>query len=160
MQDYLKHMKQPKEKVEIPGDLPGLGDGPGDDKDNTDKESDEADKETLGHLNYTDEQAWWAELVLNFLDKGFAMFFGFLTAKSPENYRARTGKADADDYEVKLMAAIINKYQLRFSLEFALGTALLMKYGMVYSVKVMPDMKAKAQAQQKSDQRAKQGANA
>lgn len=145
MEDFLEHMKRPKEEIDLPtdidNDLPPLGES-NEETALSDELSQEEERQLSEHLKYTDEQAWSAEFILTQMDKIFAFGFSLLTREQPSRYRARTAKAKSDDHEVVLLAAIINKYQLKFSLEFAFMTAILMKYGMVYQAVVMPDIRA------------------
>lgn len=136
MRDFLSHMKREKEVVDVPDiEMPG----------EEEPISDE-DKGHLRDLNYTQEQKFWAELMLIQLDKSMAWIGGLIAKEDPGKYRMRKKKSEEDDYEVALTAALINKYQVKFSLEFALAFLLLGKYGMM-ATKVQTDVRAKKKAE-------------
>lgn len=160
MAAFIDHMKTPKEKIEMPSVDFNTGDATDDAVETpSGGTSNPDDQQTLAHLNYNQEQEWWADFVLLQVDKIMAFGGHMVTKESPARYRMRTGPASKDDHEVMLLAAIINKYQMKFSLEFAFASAILMKYGMMYTTKVVPDLqakRAKAETQKKqTEQREK-----
>lgn len=142
MRDFLSHMKREKEVVDAPDiEMPGEEAGP-----ETGEPISDEDKGHLRDLDYTQEQKFWAELMLIQLDKSMAWIGGLIAKEDPSKYRMRKKKSEEDDYEVALTAALINKYQVKFSLEFALAFLLLGKYGMM-ATKVQADVRAKKKAE-------------
>lgn len=141
MRDFLAHMKREKEVVDVPDiEMPGEEADP-----ETGEPISDEDKGHLRDLNYTQEQKFWAELMLIQLDKSMAWIGGLIAKEDPAKYRMRKAKSEEDDYEVALTAALINKYHVKFSLEFALAFLLLGKYGMMVT-KVQADVRAKKKA--------------
>ncbi|MCI4650844.1 hypothetical protein [Phaeodactylibacter sp.] len=141
MRDFLSHMKREKEVIDVPEiEIP--------DEPYVDPDIDisDEDKGHLRDLNYTQEHKFWAELMLIQLDKSMAWIGGIIAKEDPSKYRMRKKKSEEDDYEVALTAALINKYQVKFSLEFALAFLLLGKYGMM-ATKVQADVRAKKKAE-------------
>ncbi|WP_282783096.1 hypothetical protein [Phaeodactylibacter xiamenensis] len=151
MRDFLQHMKKEKEQIELPEiDLPGPDEG----EEAGDEPISEEDQGHLNNLNYTQEHKFWAELVLIQLDKGMATVASMVSGMDAKRYRQRTGpsKTAEDDYEVTLTAALINKYQVKFSMEFALAMLLVGKYSLVIT-KARKD--AKEQKQKQAQQQAR-----
>ena len=146
--DFIGHMARPREQVEAPDfDVPGL-----DDEDEPEKDTQEApedDQDTL-YLDYTSEQLWSAELILFKTDELIAWLLSMLSGKSPDAYRKRkAASSNKDDREVQLLAALINKYQMKMSLEAAFLSLFLMSYSPMF-ISAYQDMKAnkKRQAQE------------
>ena len=151
MRDFLQHMKKDKEQIELPDiDLPGE-----EEEEETGEEGiSEEDKGHLKSLDYTQEHKFWAELFLIQLDKGMATIASIVSGMDAKRYRQRTGpsKTAEDDYEVTLTAALINKYQVKFSMEFALAMLLVGKYSLVITRARKDAKEAKEQKQKQAEE--------
>ena len=152
MQAFLEHMKRPREEV----DMPDIGIGPEEPEKGPKKEAalDDHDRQNLAYLDYDDEHRMTAEFMLIQIDKGMAFVFSFLSGKPMNDYRTRTEKPKGEDYEAELAAALLKKYQLRMSLEFAFGMAFLMRYSPMYAKAVQDRKKLKleeAKAEKEKD---------
>ena len=144
--DFIGHMARPRENVEAPDfEVPGLDDD--DDEPEKDaKESPRDDQDTL-YLDYTSEQLWSAELILFKTDEVIAWLLSMLSGKSPDTYRKRkAASSNKDDREVQLLAALINKYQMKMSLEAAFLSLFLMGYSPMF-ISAYQDMKTNKKRQ-------------
>lgn len=152
MQSFLEHMKRPREEVDMPEI--GIAEDDSPEKGSEERELDDNDRQNLAYLNYDDEHRMTAEFMLVQLDKGMAFVFSSLSGKPMDGYRTRTEKPKGEDYEAELAAALLKKYQLRMSLEFAFGMAMLMRYSPMYAKAVQDRKKQKveeAKAQKEKD---------
>jgi hypothetical protein len=129
-EDFIAHMQRPREEVEAPDfDLPGLDDEEEETATNTSSTSD-YDGLTL---EYTDEQLWAAELILFKVDETIAWALAAFTGQSPDKSRKRKqASANGDDREVQLGAALLNKYQMKMSLEWAFISLFVVGYAPVF----------------------------
>lgn len=100
------------------------------------------DKGYLCDLNYIQEQKFWVELMFIQLDKFMVWIGGLIVKEDLVKYWMCKVKFEEDDYEVVLIVVFINKYYVKFSLEFVLVFLFLGKYGMM-AIKVQVDIWAK-----------------
>lgn len=141
-ESFISHMKAPREEVEAPDfEIPGL-----DDEDEDQTESKPAGDEDGLMLEYSNEQLWSAELILYKVDEVIAWLLSIYSGQSPDKYRNRKGAASSsDDREVQLFAAILNKYQMKMSLEWAFISLFAMSYAPVV-MQATTDAKKKRKA--------------
>lgn len=134
LNDFLKHMKMPREQVDEPGfsypdddepDEPEKGDTPDNPKDEGGGETDE---QMLDHFDYTPEHKYTAEFLLIQLDKIIAFGLGMFSGLDSDRYRRRKARVKGDDYEAEVLAALLKKYQMRLSLEWMFVSAIVIAY--------------------------------
>ena len=125
--DFIAHMSRPREKVEAPDfELPGF------EEDEISTDSPPPSEDSL-LLEYNAEQLWTAELILFKVDEIIAWLLAIWSGQSPDKYRKRkTANAAKDDREVQLAAALLNKYQMKMSLEWAFLSLFIMGYAPVF----------------------------
>lgn len=133
LKSFLAHMEQPREEIpQLPdfdeggaiGPIEGEEGGPG-------EELSREEKDMVQYFDFTDEHRLTAEIGLIWIDRLMAMIASFITGRSADAYRTRKGKPPKDDYEIQLAAALVKKYQMRLSLEWAFLMAMGMRYGPV-----------------------------
>jgi len=141
-ESFIAHMKAPREEVEAPDfEIPGL-----DEEDEVPTEGKPAADEDGLMLEYSSEQLWSAELLLWKVDEVIAWLLSIYSGQSPDKYRKRKGAASSsDDREVQLFAAILNKYQMKMSLEWAFISLFAMSYAPVV-MQATTDAKKKRKA--------------
>lgn len=132
LKGFIAHMEKPREEIPqlsgFDGD-DGLGPiGGGGDPDGG-LSPDERDM--VQYFDFTEEHRMTAEIGLIWIDRLMALIASMITGRSAEEYRTRKGKPDKDDYEIQLAAALVKKYQMRMSLEWAFMLAMGMRYGPV-----------------------------
>jgi hypothetical protein len=131
-ENFIAHMKKPREEVEAPDfDIPGLIDEEDENSPETQGTSPKSDHDAL-LLEYTSEQLWSAELILFKVDEVIAWILSIFTGEAPDKYRKRkSADSKGDDREVQLAAALLNKYQMKMSLEWAFISLFVMGYAPV-----------------------------
>lgn len=147
-ENFISHMKKPREEVEAPDfDIPGLMDEEDETTPDPQGTSSKSDQDAL-LLEYTSEQLWSAELILFKVDEVIAWILSIFTDKSPDQYRKRkTADSKGEDREVQLAAALLNKYQMKMSLEWAFISLFVMGYAPVF-IQASQDAKQKKKKNQ------------
>jgi hypothetical protein len=142
-ENFISHMKKPREEVEAPDfDIPGLVDDEEESTSEPGSAGSPSDNDAL-LLEYTSEQLWSAELILFKVDEVIAWILSIFTDKSPDQYRKRkTADSKGEDREVQLAAALLNKYQMKMSLEWAFISLFVMGYAPVF-IQASQDAKQK-----------------
>ena len=142
--DFISHMQRPREEVEAPDfELPDLDDEEVPVVDDTGPRSDD---DSI-HMEYTSEQLWAAELALWKTDEVIAWGLSLFSGESADKYRKRKSVSTyKDDREVQLLAALINKYQMKMSLEAAFLTIFIMGYMPMFSAAYQDAQKKKKAA--------------
>ena len=130
MKSFIAHMEKPREEIpEIPsfdGDdgLGPIGGEPG-------ESLTPDERDMVQYFDFTEEHRMTAEIGLIWIDRLIALVASLITGRSADEYHTRKGKPDKDDYEIQLAAALVKKYQMRMSLEWAFMIAMGMRYGPV-----------------------------
>ncbi len=137
LNNFIKHMKTPREHVEAPGfdypdeEEPADGDGP-----TQPGQEGESDKEMLDHFNFTPEHKYTAEFLLIQLDKLIAFGCGMFSGQPSDKYRRRKTRIQGEDYEAEILAALLKKYQMQLSLEWMFVSAIAIAYAPVVETAV------------------------
>lgn len=164
LKSFIAHMEQPREEIpQLPdfdeggaiGPIEGEEGEPG-------EELSREEKDMVQYFDFTDEHRLTAEIGLVWIDRLMAMIASFITGRSADAYRTRKGspcgicgasipqgKPPKDDYEIQLAAALVKKYQMRLSLEWAFLMAMGMRYGPVMASVPREVRKAKVEAEVK-----------
>lgn len=130
LKSFIAHMEQPREEIPQLPDFDGGGAiGPIEGEEG--EELSREEKDMVQYFDFTDEHRLTAEIGLIWIDRLMAMIASFITGRSADEYRTRKGKPPKDDYEIQLAAALVKKYQMRLSLEWAFLMAMGMRYGPV-----------------------------
>lgn len=154
LKSFVDHMGQPREEIpQLPGfDGEGIGPIGGGGEDGEPGEGLSPDeRDIVQYFDFTDEHRMTAEIGLIWIDRLMALIASLITGKNAEAYRTREGKPDKDDYEIQLAAALVKKYQMRMSLEWAFMLAMGMRYGPVVA-SIPGDVKKAKIAKDKANQ--------
>ena len=154
LKGFISHMEQPREEIpQLPNFDGGIGPiGGGEDGEPGEGLSPD-ERDMVQYFEFTDEHRMTAEIGLLWIDRLMAVIASFITGKSADVYRTRQGKPPKDDYEIQLAAALVKKYQMRLSLEWAFLMAMGMRYAPVVAsiprdvkqAKVEAEVKVKAE---------------
>jgi len=152
LKGFIEHMEKPREEIpNLPGFDADDGMGPiGGGADGGSLTADERDM--VQYFDFTEEHRMTAEIGLIWIDRLMAVIASFITGRSAEEYRTRKGKPDKDDYEIQLAAALVKKYQMRLSLEWAFLAAMGMRYGPVMA-SIPGDVKKAKEEKEKADKK-------
>jgi len=123
LDDFISHMKTPREQMDLPNDGQGEPGPP-----NEGDELDDSDQEMMSHFDYTPEHRYLAEFFLVQIDKAVAFSLSMLSGSEAEKYRRRLKKPSGEDYEAEILAALLKKYQMRMSLEWMFMSAMVIAY--------------------------------
>lgn len=124
---FIQDMKTPVEKIDPP---------PGFDIEDPEKDIEPGEEEITetgslggsGQFNFTDEHKFTAEFLLIQIDKVLGFAFGMISGEPGDKYRRRKNQVQGKDYEAELAAALVQKYQMKLSLEWAFVSALIIAY--------------------------------
>lgn len=128
VQDFIKHMKRPVEKVDAP---PFVGAQQEEEKMPDDSEGEpitDDDEGNLQYLDYSEEHKMTALFFIGLIDNGMGWIGTMISGQTPEKYRKFSDQAKPPDYYVNVTAALVKKYQAKMSLEMMFFSALLMIY--------------------------------
>lgn len=130
MCDFFQYMKKDKEQIEF-FDIDLFGEE--EEEEIGEEGIFEEDKGYLKSLDYIQEYKFWVELFFIQFDKGMVMIVSIVFGMDVKCYWQCIGlsKIIEDDYEVIFIVVLINKYQVKFSMEFVLAMLLVGKYSLV-----------------------------
>lgn len=130
MDDFVKQMKVPREKV----DAPEISFGDDDDLDTLDLNGDDAkvldnvEDGTLSHFDYDEDHAKTAEFGWIMLDELISFFASLYSGEDADKYKRFSEKKKPTDYQISVGAAMVKKYQAKMSLEYMMITLIFMAF--------------------------------
>lgn len=127
LDDFVKHMKTPREKVEAPA----VHFGDEEEEEGPLGEVDplaEVEQGTLSHFDYDEEHEKTAEFILMTMDQAFSFVGGMYSGQPAEKYNRFSGKKRPTEYQLSVTAAMLKKYQTKLSLEWMFATIIVMAF--------------------------------